>query len=384
MLAQLFVLVGLLSCAASLRLSMTARPPLTGKALILQNKGGGHGTVGYQLCKELVAANPGLEVTMLQDECNYKKTPFDSYADLEALGVKIVNAKLGEKTDLTADYIVDNWSKRPENAAWAIGIAKASNAKQLMFISSAGMYKPDGVTPHTETDSVKTNDPRTVELAVQESGVPYTFMRPQYLYGPKISKRYLDFFIARVTRSLPMPLPLSGEQLVALTHIEDCASLLAAAVGHPAALNEVFNCGTDRYVSYKGICDMVHDTLGTPAEERKFMYYDPKDFVHWKGSGAQVFPFRRDTFTTTPSKAKLLLGWAPKHLFTEDVGAEVADYQGSKDAAVEWDAEFLKHDMEVLASKHFEFMYTYAFFDDERVKVDESRPDSFEPAAQQQ
>lgn len=78
-----------------------------------------------------------------------------------------------------------------------------------------------------------------MELALQSANLPFTFIRPQYIYGPKSSKRYLDFFIGRAARKLPIPLPLSGQQLVSLSHIEDVCSLIGAAVGHPAATNQV-------------------------------------------------------------------------------------------------------------------------------------------------
>lgn len=342
----------------ALRIYMTSsssksitKPQLSGKVLIVQNKGGGHGTVGYQLCKELLTQSPNLKVTMLQDKCNYSKSPFNAYKELEELGVEIVETKLaGESVSLPdtfkniqADYVIDNWSKNQMNASFVLDIAKSGNAKQLLFISSAGMYKPINTSPHVETDPVKTNDPREVELAITESGLPYTFMRPQYIYGPKISKRYLDYFIARAYRNLHIPLPMSGDQLVCLTHIEDTASLIAAAVGHPSAMNQVFNCGTDRYVSYKGICQLIHKELGTSEDNIKYMYYDPKAFTHWEGG----FPFRRETFITTPSKAKLLLGWKPKHIFSNDVKDEVADYMSTSDASKKWGFEELKNDLEV-------------------------------------
>jgi tripartite-type tricarboxylate transporter receptor subunit TctC len=61
-----------------------------GKLLVVQNKGGGHGTIGYELCKQLKTSNPDLQVVMLQDKCNRKKEPFNAYDDLAALGVEIV------------------------------------------------------------------------------------------------------------------------------------------------------------------------------------------------------------------------------------------------------------------------------------------------------
>lgn len=46
---------------------------LTGKALIVQNKGGGHGSIGYHLCKQLITNNPELKVTILQDKVTLAK-----------------------------------------------------------------------------------------------------------------------------------------------------------------------------------------------------------------------------------------------------------------------------------------------------------------------
>ena len=51
-------------------------------------------------------------------------------------------------------------------------------------------------------------------------------------------------------------------QLVCLTHIEDVCSLIASAIGHPAAIKQVFNCGTDRYIGYKALSLLIHKTLG--------------------------------------------------------------------------------------------------------------------------
>lgn len=64
---------------------------------------------------------------------------------------------------------------------------------------------------------------------------------PQYIYGPLTNKRdYLDWFFDRVVHGLEfVPLPLHGDQLVALTHAEDVASMLASVVGNENAVNQV-------------------------------------------------------------------------------------------------------------------------------------------------
>lgn len=130
--------------------------------LIVQNKGGGHGSIGYHLSKEILNQYKDVKVILLQDKASSSKEPFKSYDELKQLGVSIIESKLSgpdssieipsELNDYKVDFIVDNWSKTPENSTFSINIAKKYDSKQLIFISSAGMYQSSGVQPLVETD----------------------------------------------------------------------------------------------------------------------------------------------------------------------------------------------------------------------------------------
>ena len=355
------------------------------KVLIVQNKGGGHGEIGYQLCKTLQSTHAGVDITVLQDEaCDYKKPPFSKYeSDLLSKGVKVINTPLtGDGAGPAAfdpvkgmqfDYIVDNWSKGADNANCVIDVAKSSGTAQHIFISSAGMYKTEGTDAPgaTESSEVKENDARKVEMAVAGAAIPYTFLRPQvdlnlsshshyysitlnhivsillqhlflfqlvfqynllcptntisfqYIYGPNANKRYLDYFIARAARKLPIPVPLDGEQKVAVTHIEDISSLIISTMGKDAAMNEIFNCGTDNYISYNDLCKGIHKALGNADSDCKITYYEPKDYSDVKFD----FPFRRGTFVTDVSKIQDKCGWKSARNVANDLAAECAIYE---------------------------------------------------------
>lgn len=59
-------------------------------------------------------------------------------------------------------------------------------------------------------------------------------------------------------------------------------------------------------ITYKGLSDAIHKALGNNVDtDAKYLFYEPKDFDNWDGSGVQEFPFRRDTFVTTPNKVRL-------------------------------------------------------------------------------
>ena len=58
-------------------------------------------------------------------------------------------------------------------------------------------------------------------------GLPFTIFQPLYLYGPYNGKDQIGYFLNRIMRERPVPLPAPGNQLTSLTHIEDMAALLA-------------------------------------------------------------------------------------------------------------------------------------------------------------
>lgn len=125
-------------------------------ALIVQNKGGGHGELGFQLAKNLSSNSKITSITILQDSaCNDAKEPFVSYAS-DIPDVKIVKADLADESltssDLQTllgqsyDYVWDNASKGAVGAGKAVvDCAKDWNCKLLTYVSSAGIYKPDDV-----------------------------------------------------------------------------------------------------------------------------------------------------------------------------------------------------------------------------------------------
>jgi hypothetical protein len=321
------------------------------KVLILQNKGGGHGTIGYYLSKNL--AEKGAVTTMLQDKCKYTQEPFSEYGGLKEMGVNIIDGAISEETSQLStlpskvDYIIDNWSKGANNASFVGKLASTLKAEQLVFVSSAGMYAPppDAGALTTEDQPVKkSNEVYIAESTYsKELSIPYTFLRPQYLYGKYTSKRYLDYYLGRILRNLPIPLPFHGEQLVCLTHQYDVANMIALSLGHPAAAKTVFNCGSGEYVTYKGLAELIHDTLKTPKEQRKYIYYDPKELQE-----EISFPFRPNTFITSIAKVQSALQFTPQKHLMNHIQEEIQLYQQGADMKKEWGVDKeLKGDAEL-------------------------------------
>jgi len=223
-----------------------------------------------------------------------------------------VEAAVGDK----ATHVFDNNSKKPGDAAPIISAAKKSDAF-YSFVSSAGMYAAKGMLKEEK----KVKDPPTGQREVEmtlEKELPgrWTAFRPQYIYGPYTNKRdYLDWFLNRAARDLPMPVPADAQQPVSVTHCEDVASLIGSVVGkEKEAGGEIFNCGTNKMCSYDDVCIAAANALGKEALVTAL----PPDT---KSS----FPFRPNAegFAVRVRKVMSTLGWeGAKHNVLEDISKD--------------------------------------------------------------
>ena len=291
-----------------------------GHAVIVQNKGGGHGEIGFHLAKNL--ADKDLTVTIVQDSAAKKEAlPFSKYGELpssvnvewvDTSDASAVEAACGDK----ATHVFDNNSKKPGDAAPIISAAKKSDAF-YSFVSSAGMYAAKGMLKEEKKVKDPPTGQREVEMALEKE-LPgrWTAFRPQYIYGPYTNKRdYLDWFLNRAARDLPMPVPADAQQPVSVTHCEDVASLIGSVIGkEKEAGGEIFNCGTNKMCSYDDVCIAAANALGKEALVTAL----PPDT---KSS----FPFRPNAegFAVRVRKVMSTLGWeGAKHNVLEDISKD--------------------------------------------------------------
>lgn len=219
------------------------------------------------------------------------------------------------------DVVIDNNNK---DADFASKLAAGVSANQLFYVSSGGMYKecPEGGAVEASTPVKDDNACRQVEVALMGSSVAdkVTIFRPQYIYGDNTNKRSnVDWFVDRIIRDMPVPMPGDGSQEIALSHVDDVAALMCSAIGKESG---IYNCGTEKFMSYKAVVDEVAKALGKTA---KIEYYDPKKLD--KELGKPSFPFRPTTFTVNPSKAKSTLGWeGAKRTLVDDLPLWLKQY----------------------------------------------------------
>ncbi len=268
---------------------------------------GGTRFIGVYLTKTLVAQ--GHEVVLFNR--GNKSAPVADVQQIHGDRKQIDQLKeklAGEKFDA----IFDNNGRELSDTQPLAEIFQ-DKIKHFVYVSSAGVYLKSNQMPHLEGDPV---DPKSrhkgkheTEAYLASAGLPWTSIRPTYIYG---SQNYNDleaWFFDRIVRSRPLPIPGNGMYLTQLGHVRDLARAMAAVLDNPQAIGQIYNISGDRYVSFNGLALACAQAAGKSADEIKLVHYDPKKFDFGK---RKAFPLRSQHFFADIHKAKTELDWEPK------------------------------------------------------------------------
>jgi uncharacterized protein YbjT (DUF2867 family) len=131
-----------------------------------------------------------------------------------------------------------------------IEAAKAAGVKQFIFISFFGAH-PQHPIPLFQAKA-------ETESLLQESGMPFTILNPNYYMESWIS------MIVGIPLQYHQPVTLVGEgkRLHSLISIADVASFAVAAIGNPVAVNQQYDLGGPEPLSWRGIVESFGNMIG--------------------------------------------------------------------------------------------------------------------------
>jgi UDP-glucose 4-epimerase len=154
--------------------------------------------------------------------------------------------------------------------------------------------------------------------AHEEHGLPFTICRPFNAYGPGevpdaepgIAHAVPDLIEKVLSGQSPLQIFGSGEQTRTLTHVDDIADGVVAAMSSPAGLNEDFNISASRELTVAEIARIVWEACGE----------DPQAFEL-----EHVPSFPVDVVRRWPSveKARRLLDWESQIGIEDGIAATV-------------------------------------------------------------
>ena len=269
---------------------------------------GGTRFIGVYLTKALV--EQGHEIVLFNR--GKKPAPIEGIQQIhgDRQDIEQLKEKLKEEQ---FDVIYDNNGRELSDTKPLVELFK-DQVKQFVYVSSAGVYLKSDQMPHIEGDAVDPNSRHKgkfeTEVYLAESGVPWTAIRPVYIYGPQNYNPLEAWFFDRIVRDRVIPIPGNGLHFTQFGHVQDLASAMVAVLGNPQALGQIYNISGDRYVTFDGLAKAAAIAAGKSAEDLKIVHYNPKDFDFGK---KKAFPLRPQHFFADIHKAQTELNWQPEY-----------------------------------------------------------------------
>ena len=269
---------------------------------------GGTRFIGVYLTKALV--EQGHEVVLFNR--GKKPAPIEGIQQIhgDRQDIEQLKEKLKEEQ---FDVIYDNNGRELSDTKPLVELFK-DQVKQFVYVSSAGVYLKSDQMPHIEGDAVDPNSRHKgkfeTEAYLAESGVPWTAIRPVYIYGPQNYNPLEAWFFDRIVRDRVIPIPGNGLHFTQFGHVQDLASAMVAVLGNPQALGQIYNISGDRYVTFDGLAKAAAIAAGKSADDLKIVHYNPKDFDFGK---KKAFPLRPQHFFADIHKAQTELNWQPEY-----------------------------------------------------------------------
>jgi nucleoside-diphosphate-sugar epimerase len=288
---------------------------------------GGAGTIGTAVVRRLLRDGADVRVadqrsapSWMQEECEVRA------GDLRDLGEarRAVNG-CDQVVHLAAIVGgIANFHKLPytlleANTALYNALFRASlerEVERLVYVSSSMVFERAQEFPTTEEYLDRCPVPRSAygfsklageywcRAAADEFGLRYSIVRPFNAYGPGempgdepgIAHIVPDLIERALRHERPFPIFGSGEQTRTLTHVDDIAAGIAAALTHDAAVGEDFNVSAAEELTVRQITQIVWEACGNDPGELELEHLQS---------------FEVDVQRRWPSteKARRVLGW---------------------------------------------------------------------------
>lgn len=269
---------------------------------------GGTRFIGVYLTKILV--EQGHDVVLFNR--GNKPAPVEGITQIK--GDRTDPAQLKEKlSGQEFDAIFDNNGRELSDTQPLVEIFKG-RIEHFIYMSSAGVYLKSDQMAHQEGDLV---DPKSrhkgkheTEAYLAKEGIPFTAIRPTYIYGPRNYNELEGWFFNRIIRDRTIPIPGNGMNITQFGHVQDLAMAMSQVLGNQQAIGQVYNISGDRYVTFDGLARACAVAAGKSAEELKIVHYDPKKFDFGK---RKAFPMRVQHFFADVHKAMRELNWKPEY-----------------------------------------------------------------------
>jgi len=227
-------------------------------------------------------------------------------------GDRFNDEDLEKLSDHSFDLIVDSSGRKLEDTQRLLRFSGLPSYR-FIYISSAGVYQSTQFFPVCEESPIDFES-RHIGKAKTESwlkaeGIPFTSFRPTYIYGPSNYNPIEKWFFDRITNGSSIPIPLDGQTITQLGHVNDLAEAISKSLETDKAINQIYNCSGSKAVTFKGLIETAILATGNKVKDFNLRSFDPSKL---DPKARKLFPLRLTNFFTDTSKIEKDLSWKPK------------------------------------------------------------------------
>jgi nucleoside-diphosphate-sugar epimerase len=179
--------------------------------------------------------------------------------------------------------IVDFCAFTPSDIEAMFAVLPKDKVGHYIYISTATIYSKTFNFPIKE-DEPKLTGPQPelgpfgdyayhkwlaeLELEKQctEKSIPFTSIRPAFVYGKYNYAPRESYFIELLVQGKTIVLPDNDLALFNFVSVWDLAKILIGCVGNPAVFNQAFNAAADELLSYRRLVEVLETISGRKAK----------------------------------------------------------------------------------------------------------------------
>ncbi len=158
-------------------------------------------------------------------------------------------------------------------------------AGQYIFISTSSVYDASIQRPKNENDRIRISiggsfvDEYIAEKAALEKEciagcawyrIPYTILRPAFLYGPLNYAPRESYYIEKIVKHEKVPVVTDSNSRFSFCYVKDLAEALQLCAGNPVSYGEIFNVASYEEITYDLLISTLEEAGGIPFEKEEY------------------------------------------------------------------------------------------------------------------
>jgi nucleoside-diphosphate-sugar epimerase len=209
---------------------------------------GGTGNTGQALLR-FIAGNNAFRNARITCLCR----PGGRGERLLPFGVKIVGGDASNAESLKGVYRGEQTVIHISSIFHAPAVLEGcAGMKRLIAISSTGVFS---------NHRIVVGKIKAAERAIEQSGIPFTILRPTMIYGTA-EDRNISRFIRLIKKYPIVPVPGGGKSIFQPVHVEDLAACVLATLATEKSIGKSYNVPGGSAHSLREIVDIIAGILG--------------------------------------------------------------------------------------------------------------------------